>query len=428
VGKPLLKIITKDKKMSPNPTKHPKGSPQYINKLNKIRILHIIRERNKISRADIAKISGISAPTVTRIVDSLIKDTGLIHEVGIGVSSGGRRPTLVELSNYDNYVIGIDLGTTHIDGVLANLYGETIVDIRCETIIQEGSENIFEKLSNIICELQNHPKAGGKRILGVGLAVPGLINRYENIIEVSPDLHWESVDLEKILSQKCDLPLKFDNVTRVMALGELWYGIGDVAKHFAVINIGYGIGAGIVIDGKLLYGPFGMAGEFGHIIMDKDSKIRCECGNYGCLEALASGHAIAQRAGNAISSGEKSILMDMVNNDISKIDTKLIAEAARKGDNLSKRIFDEAVDYLGTGVSSLINLISPEMVLIGGGVSQAEDLIFDKVKDIVKRRTIKTRTRNIVIKPVSFGVNAATKGAVALILNEVLNLNYLNPN
>lgn len=414
--------------MDPYREAHPKGSPQFINKLNKIRVLHIIREHEQVSRADIAKISGISAPTVTRIVDSLIKNTGLVHEVGIGKSSGGRRPTLVELSGYDNYVIGIDLGTTHIDGVLANLQGETIVDVHSKTKIEEGFENIFERLTSIICKLQDHPKAKGKRLLGVGLAVPGLINRYDNIIEVSPDLHWESVDLEKILRQKCDLPLKFDNVTRVMALGELWYGIGNIARHFSVINIGYGIGAGIVIDGNLLYGPFGMAGEFGHVTMSKDSDIKCDCGNYGCLEALASGNAMAKRARNAILAGEESILKELSDNDINRIDTKLIAEAARKGDSLSVQIFDEAVEYLGTAVASLVNLISPEMVLIGGGVAQAEDLIFDRVREIVKRRTIKTRTRNVTIKPVSHMGSAATKGAVALILNEVLSLNFTDLN
>jgi glucokinase-like ROK family protein len=411
--------------MKPIKVKHPKGSPQYINKLNKIRIINIIREHNQVSRADISKISGISAPTVTRIVDTLINDTGLVREVGIGESSGGRRPTLVELASQENYVIGVDLGTTHIDGVLANLNAETIVDLRCETKIEEGFDNIIERVTDIICELRNNPKSKGKTILGVGLAVPGLINRYKNIIEVSPDLHWEYVDLKKILQQKCDLPLKFDNVTRVMALGELWYGIGDKSKYFAVINIGYGIGAGIVIDGHLLYGPYGMAGEFGHITMEKDSKHKCACGNFGCLEALSSGHAIAQRIKDAIKNGESSILANDYSN-IDKIDTKLVAQAARDGDALSKRVFDESVDYLGTAISGLINLISPENVLIGGGVSQADDLIFNRIENIVSKRTIKTRTRNITIKPVTFGINAATKGAVALILNEVLNLNFIN--
>jgi glucokinase-like ROK family protein len=405
---------------------HPKGSPQYINKLNKIRILNIIRERGHISRAEISKLSGISAPSVTRIVDGLIHDEGIVQEVGVGKSSGGRRPTLVEFSGQDNCVIGIDLGATHINGVLANLNAETINEIRYDTQIEEGFESIVGRTGDIICGLMQHPKVKRKKVLGVGIAVPGLINRSENKIELSPDLHWEYVDLVKHLRDRCDLPIKFDNVTRVMALGELWYGIGQTLKYFCVINIGYGIGGGIIIDGKPLYGPFGMAGEFGHMTVDKDSQVKCECGNYGCLEALASGRAIAARAIIETELGNGSMLKDKVNGDLGKIDAKLVADAARAGDQLSQKIYNDAVEYLGSAIASVINLVSPQMVLIGGGVAQAEDLIFEKLKKIAADRIIRTRSRNVIIQPVTFGENAATKGAVALILNEVLNLKYLD--
>jgi predicted NBD/HSP70 family sugar kinase len=286
--------------------------------------------------------------------------------------------------------------------------------------------SIINRTAEIICNLIENRKIMGKKVLGVGLAVPGLINRSDNIIEISPDLRWEYVDLIKILREKCDLPIKFDNVTRVMALGELWYGVGKTVKHFSVVNIGYGIGAGIIIDGKPLYGPYGMAGEFGHMTMEKDSEIQCACGNFGCLEALASGHAIADRAIHDLKTGRTSILKNLINGDLSCIDTKLVAEAARKGDTLAQEIFGEAVDYIGTAIASMINLISPQVVLIGGGVSQAEDLIFDQVKRIIAERTIQTRSRKVDIRPVTFSQKAATKGAVALILNEALNLNIID--
>jgi predicted NBD/HSP70 family sugar kinase len=169
-----------------------------------------------------------------------------------------------------------------------------------------------------------------------------------------------------------------------------------------------------------------MAGEFGHMTMDINSNVKCECGNYGCLEALASGHAIADRAIREIKGGCVSILKEKVNGSLELIDTEMVAIAAREGDQLSKQLFNEAVDYLGSAIASMINLISPQMVLIGGGVSQAEDLIFERVKKVASERTIQTRSRTVNIQPVSYGQNAATKGAVALILNEALNLNYLD--
>jgi len=405
---------------------HPSGNSQYISKLNKIKVLNLIRERESISRADIAKESNISAPTVTRIVDYLINEEGLVKDVGEGTSSGGRKPTLIQFAAVDNYVIGIDLGKTHIDGVLANLNAEVIDEITIDTYLEDGFENIMNRIADLICDLSNNPKVKGKKIFGVGMAVAGLINKFEHIVEFSPNFKWKNVDIKKSLKEKCKLPIKFDNVTRVMALGEMWYGIGRYVKNFVVINWGYGIGSGIVINNEPLYGPKGMAGEFGHMTMDKDSKFKCGCGNYGCLEALASGSAISQRVKNEILGGKESILTKWINGDIQLINTKLICEAARQGDELASTIFDEAVEYLGIGISSLINLVSPECVLIGGGVAQSHDLIFSKIREIANKRTIVTKSKRVQIQAATFGMKAASKGAVALILNEVLNLNYSN--
>jgi glucokinase-like ROK family protein len=401
----------------------PKGSPQYINKLNKIKILNLIRDKGRISRAEAAKESEISAPTVTRIVDSLIQE-GMVMEIGSGVSSGGRRPTLLEFAGMDNFVIGIDLGTTHIYGVLANLNAEIIKEVKCDTIIEEGFAKIMERTLDIICELREHPHVKGKKIFGIGMAVAGLINRWKNIVEYSPDFHWKDADIIDMLGKRCELPLIFDNVTRVMALGELWYGIGTRIKNFIVINIGYGIGSGIIINGKPLYGTKGMAGEFGHITLEKESRLRCECGNYGCLEALASGHAIALNAQRALKKDNKSLLFKMSNGDPSQITSKMVADAAEKGDPLAASIFKKAAEYIGIGTAGLINLFNPEAIVIGGGVAQAGDLLFDTIKTVIRKRSMTTISRDIIILPVKFGMNAAVMGSVALILNEVLHLNF----
>jgi len=407
-----------------NIEKNPKGSPQYINKLNKRKILNIIREHGQVSRAEIAKISGISAPTVTRIVEDLINEEKLINEIGAGPSSGGRRPTLLEFSGLDNFVIGIDLGTTHIYGVLANFNAETIAEIKMPTELNQGYKDILERTADIICELQQNPKVKGKKIFGIGLAVAGLINRKKNLVEYSPDMHWNKVDILSILSERCDLPIIFDNVTRVMALGELWYGIGKKVKNFVVVNVGYGIGAGIVIRGKPFFGNEGIAGEFGHMILEKDSDYICECGNKGCLEALASGRAIAFSARNKIEEGRESILKEKCGGDLSLISAEMVANAAKEGDVLAKEVFDFAAEYLGIGIAGLINLLCPRAVVIGGGVSQAGDLLFNKVNDIIHTRALKTIREDIVLKSTTFGQDAAVKGAIALILNEVLHLKF----
>lgn len=402
----------------------PRGSSHYINTLNKIKVLNLIRERGGISRADLAKKSGISAPTITRIVDSLIREEGLVRDVGEGVSSGGRKPVLLEFAGLDNFVIGIDLGSTSIYGVLANLNAEIIADVSCPTGVGEGFALVMKRTREVITELLHDSAIQGKRIFGIGIAVAGLINRYKNVIEYSPDFHWRNADIIAALQPGIDIPIIFDNVTRVMALGERCYAVGSKVKNFIVVNIGYGIGAGIIIDGKPFYGPRGMAGEFGHITLEKNSPVLCECGNHGCLEALASGRAIAEAAREALENGTASMLTEMCGGQYDEITAAMVAEAANRGDRPAQRIFYQAAEYIGIGISGLVNLFSPEMVIIGGGVAQAGDLLFDTVRHIVAERSMQAITRNLIIRPASFGSKAAVMGAVALILNEVLHLNH----
>jgi predicted NBD/HSP70 family sugar kinase len=253
--------------------------------------------------------------------------------------------------------------------------------------------------------------------------VAGLINRIKNIVEFSPDLHWSNADIISILSKRCKIPIIFDNVTRVMAWGELWYGIGERIKNFIVINLGYGIGAGIIVDGKPLYGPKGMAGEFGQITLDNKSKIQCDCGNYGCLEALASGHAIAEQAKRELKNGAQSLLNELCGRNYNAVTAEMVSRAANKGDALASRIFNQAAEYIGIGIAGLINLFTPKAVVLGGGVAQAGDLLFDKIKEVVGQRAIKTISKDVIITPATYGTNAAAMGAVALILNELLHLN-----
>ncbi|MCX6375259.1 MAG: ROK family transcriptional regulator, partial [Armatimonadetes bacterium] len=372
--------------------------------------------------ADISRESGLSAPTVSRIVENLIGE-GLVREIGEGESHGGRRPTLLKFSAADNGIIGIDLGTTNIYGVLTDFNANIIAEIRRPTRVEEGFQKVMERTSEVIDTLRDSPENRTRKIHGIGMAVAGLINRRRNIVEFSPDFHWHNVDVVGALAGKHDIPVIFDNVTRVMALGEKWYGIGKECRNFICVNVGYGIGAGIVVDGQLLYGPSGMAGEFGHITLAKDSAIQCACGNFGCLEALASGSAIAKAARMKLQSGVKSLLLDLCGNDIENVTAEMVAAAAKQGDAVAWDVFNGAAEYLGIGIACLINLLNPEAVAIGGGVAQAGDILFDMVRKTVNGRALKNISRDVAIMPATHGMKAAVMGAVSLILSDVLSLN-----
>lgn len=395
----------------------------YINKQNKVKVLRAIREEGKISRADVVRRTGLSAPTVTRIVSSLITEEQLVTEAGRGDSVGGRPPVLIEFRGEANFVIGIDIGATQIRGVLTDLNAKILDEHSVATDVESGFESIIGRVAEVIRRLVESKAAKNGRTRGIGLAVAGLMNTKTDVVEYSPDFGWDQVDVRGALSTQFELPIIYDNVTRVMALGELWYGVGGSHSHFICVNVGYGIGSGIVIDRKLLFGSEGMAGEFGHITVDRDSKIQCKCGNYGCLEALASGRAIAQSAKDQMKDGASTTLSVLCADDPDQITARLVAKAANEGDELSFKIISRAADYIGMGIAGLINLCNPKAVFIGGGVAQAGDLFLNTIRSSVNRRVLPSHTNSVDILPVSHGANAAVMGAVSLVLNEVLTLN-----
>jgi glucokinase-like ROK family protein len=400
------------------------GNAKLISELNKVKITNLVRDNDGISRASLAKRSGLSAPTISRIIEGLIRE-GLVTEIGAGVSRGGRKPTLLRFSGVDIYIIGIDLGTTHIYGVLTDLDANVIAEIKTPTRIEGGFDRVMERTSEVISELRGHLGSRKGRICGIGLAIAGLINRDRDIVEFSPDFHWHDVDVRTALSRRHpDIPIIFDNVTRVMALGEIWYGAGRNYQDFVMVNIGYGIGAGVIIRGTPLYGSLGMAGEFGHVTFEKDSEAQCECGNYGCLEALASGNAIAKAARKELERGVESDLRNACEGDPAKLTAEMVAQSAKRGDQVAWKVFERAAEYIGVGIAGLINLYNPEAVFIGGGVAQSGDILFDRVRKTVQARALKKTAGAVSILPATFGLRSAVMGAVSLILSGVVNLNF----
>ncbi len=253
---------------------------------NKKVLLKLIKKKGKISRSELTRITGLTPPTVARIVGDLANIDQLVEYVGVGASSGGRPPVIVKFKNEGNYIIGIDLGATYIRGCLVDLNANFISEIQIPTEIENGFTSIIEKVTQVIHKLQSR-KEDNAKIWGVGIGVAGLVNDETGIIESSPDFGWTNIKLSEELKSKLDLPFFFDNSTRLMALGELKLGANQNLKNFSIINVGYGIASGLVVGGQLLRGHKGFAGEFGHISVDTDSDIKC---NAECLDAWKHWH------------------------------------------------------------------------------------------------------------------------------------------
>jgi N-acetylglucosamine repressor len=394
-------------------------NPDFQGNLNKSKVLQLIRDQKEITRADIIRLSGLSAPTVTRIVESLTQ-LKLIYSNGIGSSIGGRPPQIIQFQSKDNYVIGIDLGATYIRSALSNLDGEFIFEIHVPTNLKKGFDGVMEQVGELIGRLTERAQQNAYPVWGIGIAVCGMVNKNSGIVEYSPIFGWKNVNIQEALAKYTSLNIALGNVTHLIALGELLYGVGKEYRNFICINLGYGIGSGIIIDGKLFGGADGIAGEIGHVVIDKNSQRQGLEGITGTLEALASGYGLADIAREMAKTNPGSVLNAM---DSQEIDAKVVFEAAKNGDHLSNEIVDEISRNISVGIDTMIKLFNTECIVLSGGLIQNSDLLLDKIRKQVIEYSLSGVSRTVPIVNAGFGENAALMGSFSLILERILMLN-----
>ena len=384
--------------------------------LNKIKVLQLIRNEKEITRSEIIRKTGLSAPTVTRIVESLVR-LNLIQTDGIGSSIGGRPPQLIHFNSNENYVIGIDIGATFIRSALSNLAGEFVFEIQVPTNLKTGFDGVMAQVGGIIEKLCDRARQKSLTLWGIGIAVCGMVNKNSGIVEYSPIFGWKNVNIQKALSNYTRLNIALGNVPHLIALGELLFGVGKRYKSFICINLGYGIGSGIIIEGKLFGGADGIAGEIGHIVVDKRSPRKGLEGISGTLEALASGYGLADIAIERAKSDSESSLHALHSEDI---DARKVFEASKKGDRLANEIIDEVAEYLSIGIDTLIKLFNTECIVLSGGLVQNGEMFFDKIRKMLKDYSMSAISRSVPVVMSEFGENAALMGSFSLILERIL--------
>lgn len=398
-----------------------------VSRLNKIKVLKLIRQEKKISRADIVKKTGISAPTVTRIVDSLIHSERLIEQVGIGESNGGRPPLMVRFLGDENYVVGIDWGKTHIYGILADLNATVLHELDIPSEVNNDFASDLKKVTNLIDYIIKKSGVSSAKILGIGIAAAGYVNKYTGEIEYSPNFGWYHSNIKYPLEQHCEVPVKIDNVSRVMAMGELLYGNHFDFQNFVFVNVGYGIGSGIVIDGKPYYGFDGYSGEIGHtkVVRNTGDHRTCVCGKQDCLECYASGRGIAETAMKNCDGYKDSILHVLCNGIKENITAEMVSKAAKSGDAFSLNILSEAAEILGYSIATTANVLNPEGIVLGGKVLKAGNYYLEKIKKVFHKEYLNNANREIPVLCSENLERGAAIGAVSLILKEVLDLSEL---
>jgi len=285
------------------------------------------------------------------------------------------------------YFIGIDLGGTNIKAVAIDKEGRVFCKKNTPTESEKGPEFVIEKIISLINNFADNGELVDRDLRAVGVAVAGVIDMEEGICKFLTNFptKWKGISLAKRIEEGVGCQSFLINDVRAMTLAEKTFGAGKGVKNLVCVAVGTGIGGGIVINGDLYFGSEGFAGEIGHQTVEPYG-IRCGCGNYGCLEALASGPSITSQAIRMVKQGATTIIRDLVDNDLNKITPRVIAEAARRGDKMAKEIWRREGYYLGIGIANLLVILNPEMVIIGGGVSRAFDLFFEEIKKTLRER------------------------------------------
>lgn len=392
-----------------------KGSFQWMKSLNLSIVLNKIRTDGPISRAAVSRETKLTPPTVSKLVTELL-ESELIIESEIGESLGGRKPTMLVVNSNRFFVIGLDIGPKCIRGTLTNLAGEMIEHIRFPLHDSITNENLIISLKKIVTKLVS--KHDEKEIIGIGIGMHGAVDVDKGIALFAPMLNLKNIMLKTELETAFDVPVKVDNDVRAMAFGEYWYAQSEHNENMVTVNLGHGVGAGIIVNGRLFHGEHDLAGEIGHMTVDLSGK-KCSCGNIGCWQTLVSGPSIAARAADELSLGRQSLITKMVNNELTQVEGKTVYEAAIAGDELAIEILAKTGEYIGIGLTNLIHILNPEKIIIGGGVSEASEFILPAIKDAIMKRGLTEQAKSTEISSSSRGQYGTAMGAASLILAEV---------
>src|ERR671933_1881763 len=315
------------------------------------------------------------------------------------------------------YIVGVDLGGTNIVVGAMPEDGSREIAMRAEATHSERSaEGVVDRIvamtEQVMAEVMDETGAGRRDFLGVGMGAPGPLDRERGVVVVAPNLGWHDFPLRDAVSDRVRLPTTLDNDANCATVGEWWCGAARGGRNVVGMTIGTGIGGGLILDGQLFHGASDVAGEIGHATIDVNGRL-CKCGNYGCLEAYASGPAIAERAREAIAGEEESILRRMVDGDLDRLTAATVYAAANDGDALAREIVRDTATFLGAGIANLLNIFNPDVVVVAGGVTQAGDRLFEPLRAEVKRRAFRPAVAACRIVPGTLPGTAGVVGAVA---------------
>ena len=371
-----------------------------------------------MSRARLTESLGVSRSKVAGEVGQLL-ESGLLVEDGYGESDGGRRSSLLRISRDVGYIAGVDLGATSIDVALTTL-GSGLVSHRAEPAdIRRGPEQVLGRVKGMLAGLLGEQGAGAGDVLAIGVGVPGPVEQVSGLPTSPPIMPgWDRFPVRGFFADEYEAPVFVDNDVNVIALGEHWGGVGRGEDNVVCVKIGTGIGCGIIAGGRLYRGSQGSAGDIGHICVDPNGPA-CSCGNVGCLEAMAAAPGIVREATKIARSEPSSALAEL--HERGELDLGGVLKAVAYGDHASLMILRRSGRLIGQALATLVSVLNPSLIVIGGGVAHAAGhTLLAEIRSVVYHRSLPLATRNLPVVLGELGETAGVIGASVLAAEGVL--------
>ncbi len=371
---------------------------------NRAQILNRLRIQGSASRADLARQTGLTRSTISRIIDELTEEK-LVHEIAENQNLKGRPGTLLTLNPLGGSAIGIEIGVHFISIMLTDFISTPIWHERKEISGSTDPETYITQTEDLINKAiaiadQNHLP-----VKGIGVAVWGMINQLTHKIHFAPNLHWHDISIEERWNKLFNIPVIVENDANAAALGEYYFGNGKGIEDFIYLSMDIGVGAGIISKGYLFRGASGYAGEIGHITVDPQGE-PCNCGKRGCLETKIGRHVIIDRYKNLA--------------HINDINLENIIQRGQAGDPIAKKVFEEAGEAIGYGISYAVNLLNPSTIIFGWSLGQAFSLILPGVRRALSERCLPDLLEDLVLISSMKGSDDALFGCIALVLDEII--------
>jgi N-acetylglucosamine repressor len=379
-----------------------KATHQQTKDHNRNLVLKTIFERECTSRADIARITSLTRTTVSDIVTGLIVE-GLVCEIGVGSSIGGKSPILLSLMADSRCLIGLDLAQNQFRGAVVNLRGQ-IRELAQAPVGNRNGQDALDLVYDIIDSLL---KCDCQPVVGIGIGTPGLVNTAEGVVVSAVNLDWNNLPLARLVEERYHLPVYVLNDSQAAAMGEYAYGaaIGNSDQSMVVINARHGIGAGIIVKGELFQGDGGGAGEIGHVVVVPEGGAPCRCGNFGCLETVASVQAIVRRA-------------QMLGNSSQTLSLDEVLDAFHAGHPLARQVIFEAGRYLGVAIAGLVGVLNIQKIILTGDMTRFGEPWLNMVRATMAHSTLPRLAQESQVEIGLVSENGIILGASAVLLRD----------